>query len=82
MVKQLKNRWGDTNYLKRFVIGIDRSKMRLFDAEESAQDLMDDTPMMDRGAVGERMNSEREDFGEVLSFKNKKGRKPKFEGFS
>jgi hypothetical protein len=35
MVKQLKNRWGDTNYLKRFIIGIDRSKMKLFDAEDS-----------------------------------------------
>ena len=81
MVKQLKNRWGDTNYLKRFVVGIDRSKMRLFDAEENAQDLMDDTPTMDRGAVGERMGAEREDFGEVVSFK--KGKKPlAFEGFS
>ncbi len=80
MVKQLKNRWGDTNYLKRFVVGIDRSKMRLFDAEEHAQDLMDDTPTMDKGAVGERLGAERAD-GEVLSFK--KGKKPlAFEGFS
>ena len=79
MVKQLKNRWGDTNYLKRFVVGIDRSKMRLFDAEDSAQDLTDDTPTMDKGAVGERMNSERDDFGGVVSFRKKQ--KPKFEGF-
>lgn len=79
MVKQLKNRWGDTNYLKRFVVGIDRSKMRLFDAEEDAQDLMDDTPTMDRGNVGSRLDAERKDFGDVVSFK-KKG-KPKFEGF-
>ena len=80
MVKQLKNRWGDTNYMKRFVIGIDRSKMRLFDAEESAQDLMDDTPAMDKGSVGQRLNSEREDFGDgVVSFRKK--HKPKFEGF-
>lgn len=80
MVKQLKNRWGDTNYMKRFVIGIDRSKMRLFDAEESAQDLMDDTPAMDKGNVGQRLNSEREDFGDgVVSFRKK--HKPKFEGF-
>tara|TARA_R110000744_G_scaffold25215_3_gene62727 strand:+ start:1261 stop:2676 length:1416 start_codon:yes stop_codon:yes gene_type:complete len=42
MVKQLKNRWGDTNYLKRFIIGIDRSKMKLYDAEDSAQDLVSD----------------------------------------
>ena len=44
MVKQLKNRWGDTNYLKRFIIGIDRSKMKLFDAEDSAQDLVKKKP--------------------------------------
>ena len=81
MVKQLKNRWGDTNYLKRFVVGIDRSKMRLFDAEESAQDLMDDTPTMDRGAVGQRLASEKEDKGEILSFKQRSQPKPKFEGF-
>lgn len=38
MVKQLKNRWGSIDSPKRFIIGIDRSKMKLFDAEESAQD--------------------------------------------
>lgn len=37
MVKQLKNRYGDLNYYKKFVIGIDRSKMRLYDTEQSAQ---------------------------------------------
>ena len=37
MVKQLKNRYGDPNNYKRFVIGIDRSKMRLYDVEQSAQ---------------------------------------------
>ena len=81
MVKQLKNRWGDTNYLKRFVVGIDRSKMRLFDAEENAQDLMDDTPTMDRGSVGQRIASEREDKGEIVSFRQRSQSKPKFEGF-
>ncbi len=34
MVNQLKNRFGDPNHYKRFVVGIDRSKMRLYDAEE------------------------------------------------
>jgi hypothetical protein len=37
MVKQLKNRYNDISYYKRFTIGIDRSKMRLFDVESSAQ---------------------------------------------
>ena len=41
MVKQLKNRYADITQNRRFVLGIDRSKMRLFDCEEDAQeDLM------------------------------------------
>jgi replicative DNA helicase len=39
MVKQLKNRYGDPNTNKRFVIGVDTSKMKFYDAEESAQTL-------------------------------------------
>ena len=38
MVKQLKNRFNDPSINKRFVIGIDRSKMKLYDVEESAQE--------------------------------------------
>jgi len=38
MVKQLKNRYNDPTMNKRFVVGIDRAKMRLFDVEQSAQD--------------------------------------------
>ena len=37
MMKQLKNRWGDLGYYRRFVVGIDRSKMQIFDLEDSAQ---------------------------------------------
>lgn len=37
MVKQLKNRYSDPGFFKKFVIGIDRSKMRLYDVENSAQ---------------------------------------------
>jgi len=37
MVKQLKNRYYDPTLNKRFVVGIDRSKMRLYDVEQSAQ---------------------------------------------
>lgn len=37
MFKQLKNRWNDLSYYRRFVIGIDRSKMRLNDLEEHVQ---------------------------------------------
>ena len=38
MVKQLKNRYNDPTMYKRFVIGIDRAKMRLYDCEQAAQD--------------------------------------------
>ena len=38
MVKQLKNRYNDPTIFKRFVIGIDRAKMRLYDCEQNAQD--------------------------------------------
>ena len=42
LVKQLKNRYNDGNVNKRFVVGIDRSKMRLYDCEQSAQnDILD-----------------------------------------
>ena len=42
MVKQLKNRYNDLNIFKRFVVGIDRAKMRLYDVEDSAQvDIVD-----------------------------------------
>jgi replicative DNA helicase len=42
MVKQLKNRYNDPTIYKRFIVGIDRAKMRLYDCEQSAQkDILD-----------------------------------------
>jgi len=38
MVKQLKNRYNDPTVNKRFIVGIDRAKMRLYDCEQKAQD--------------------------------------------
>ena len=38
MVKQLKNRYNDPTIHKRFIVGIDRAKMRLYDCEQSAQE--------------------------------------------
>jgi len=43
MVKQLKNRYNDPGAHKRFVVGVDRSKMRLFDVDEADQTLMNDS---------------------------------------
>ena len=38
MVKQLKNRYADPTHYKRFTLGIDRAKMKLYDVEQSAQE--------------------------------------------
>ena len=58
MVKQLKNRYGDPNHNKRFVVGIDRAKMRLYDVEESAQeDLID----VDNGPINSFGTREKKD---------------------
>jgi len=43
MVKQLKNRYNDPTRNKRFIIGVDRAKMKLYDVEQSAQSLIQDT---------------------------------------
>ena len=59
MIKQLKNRYADPSQYKRFVIGIDKSKMKLYDVEQSAQeDITDDRPLMDKTKFGEK-DSER-----------------------
>ena len=45
MVKQLKNRYNDTAKHRKFVVGIDRAKMRLFDVEQTSQtDILDNKP--------------------------------------
>jgi archaellum biogenesis ATPase FlaH len=50
MIKQLKNRWGDLSYYKRFVVGIERSKMRIYDLEEAAQSNIQNEPKDDKPA--------------------------------
>lgn len=64
IVKQLKNRYNDPGFYKRFVVGIDRAKMKLYDVEASAQEGLsdsgqqDDGPVFDKGDFGKRMGSE------------------------
>ena len=53
MVKQLKNRYNDLGTHRTFCIGVDRSKMRLYDVEASGNK---DTPIMDQGKFGESIN--------------------------
>ena len=60
MVKQLKNRYGDPAIHRRFVIGVDRAKMKLYDVEQHAQDdVLDDKPVFDNSDSGRRIGSER-----------------------
>ena len=54
MVKQLKNRYNDPNYKKRFVLGIDRSRMRLYDVENAEEGVVDDSPAFDKSRTNER----------------------------
>lgn len=59
MVKQLKNRYNDPNTDKRFVIGVDRSKMKLYDVDESQQDILndEDVPVFDKTPSGEKLKN-------------------------
>ncbi|NBV28685.1 DNA primase, partial [bacterium] len=50
MVKQLKNRYSDPTTNKRFVIGVDRAKMKLYDVEQLAQDGLMDNGQVDKPA--------------------------------
>ena len=67
MVKQLKNRYSDPTQNKRFVLGVDKSKMRFYDVEDSAQTLIepDSGPAFDSGSFGAGMATERKDFSGV-----------------
>jgi len=73
MVQQLKNRYGDPNVNRRFVLGVDRSKMRLYDVEQSAQEDLLDGPVMDNTKFGQ------EDF--ERNKPKSKFNKSMFEGF-
>jgi len=70
MIKQLKNRYGDPNIYKRFVVGVDRSKMKLYDAEQSAQ-----VDIVDSGQV--QQDKPLNTFGN----RDSKFKKNNFEGF-
>ena len=56
-MKHLKNRYNDPTVNRKFVVGIDRAKMRLFDVDQADQDLVDsgqedDTPSFDVATNG------------------------------
>jgi replicative DNA helicase len=54
MVKQLKNRYNDPGSNKRFAVGIDKSRMKLYDIDDARDNLMDDTPVFDKSQANER----------------------------
>lgn len=67
MIKQLKNRYSDPTSNRKFVIGIDRSKMKLYDVEQFAQDELvdtgqDDEPAFDKATGGKYKNLKFEGF--------------------
>ena len=65
MVKQLKNRYNDPTKFKRFVVGIDRARMKLYDVEESAQDdIMSDMSIPDKPIATWGNNENKDTFAE------------------
>lgn len=69
MVKQLKNRYSDLISNRRFIIGIDRAKMRLYDVDQTAQeDIVDDGPLFDKTSTGSRLRTEKFDKSVFNSF--------------
>lgn len=76
VVTQLKNRYGDLAYYRRFIVGVDRSKMRLYDVEQKAQEGLvdaghekdkDDKPGFDNSPFGAAMSSrgDKKDFASI-----------------
>jgi replicative DNA helicase len=75
MVKQLKNRYADITTDRRFVIGVDRARMKLYDLEDSAQEDIHDVPVMDKTTFGERRKEE-----ETMKWTTKKMGRKDFSG--
>jgi len=62
LVKQLKNRYNDPGINKRFIVGVDRARMRLYDVEDSAQNLQDSG--QDSTPINTFGNREKKDYGD------------------
>ena len=64
MVKQLKNRYNDPTLNRKFIVGVDRSKMRLYDVEQTAQ-----TDLVDSGQETLSSNDKFKRLGQFSDFK-------------
>jgi hypothetical protein len=65
MFKQIKNRYNDVTKFRRFVVGVDRDRMRLYDVEQYAQDNIadsgkEDKPVFDHTDFGKSMSNEKD----------------------
>jgi replicative DNA helicase len=63
MVKQLKNRYNDPASYRRFIVGVDRPKMRLYDVEQETEE-EDDIPVFDNTSIGKSL---KKDFSKLIS---------------
>ena len=59
--KQLKNRYSDPTLNRKFKVGVDRDKMKLYDVEASAQEDLLDGPIFDNTQTGQAVKKERTD---------------------
>ena len=75
MVKQLKNRYADLTTDRRFVIGVDRARMKLYDLEDFEQEDIHDVPVMNKTTFGERRKEE-----ETMKWATKKMGRKDFSG--
>ena len=64
MVKQLKNRYNDPTVNRKFILGVDRSKMRFYDVEQNAQ-----TDLVDSGQKTSSSNDKFKKLGQFSDFK-------------
>lgn len=68
LVKQLKNRYNDLNYYKRFVVGIDRARMKFYDVENSAQSSLSDPGKTDTKTDKANFGKKMKDAGDGFVF--------------
>jgi len=65
LIKQLKNRYNDPTVNRKFIVGVDRSKMRLYDVEQKAQEDLVDTGQEDQSSTSNKFKK----LGEFSDFK-------------
>lgn len=69
LVKQLKNRYADMNYYKKFLIGVEKSKMRLFDVKDDDKCFIVDSGKTDKKEPINKIGNRDKKFNNVIDFK-------------